>query len=72
MPFLIKTIGTSIPIIVVDFRQESHGFINGIPISWADLKNNANAGLNREQVLTDEAAKLNEPINQSEFVPYVN
>lgn len=68
LPFLIKAIGTSMPITVVDLRQESHGFINGIPISWEDLKNNANVGLTREQVLSYEAAKLksiklNEPIN---------
>jgi protein-tyrosine phosphatase len=67
LPFLIKTIGTSMTITVVDLRQESHGFINGIPVSWVDLKNNANSGLTREQVLLDEAAKLkdiklNEPI----------
>lgn len=58
LPFLIKTIGTSMPITVVDLRQESHGFINGIPISWADIKNNANVGLTREQVLSYEADKL--------------
>lgn len=68
LPSLIKKIGTSRPITIADLRQESHGFINGIPISWAYLKNNANVGLNREQVLSDEAAKLksiklNEPIN---------
>jgi hypothetical protein len=58
LPLLIKTIGTSLPIIVVDLRQESHGFINGFAVSWADSKNNANAGLTREQVLLDEANKL--------------
>jgi protein-tyrosine phosphatase len=68
LPSLIKKIGTSMPITVVDLRQESHGFINGIPVSWVDLKNNANAGLTREQVLLDEATKLksiklNEPVN---------
>lgn len=67
LPSLIKAIGTSMPITIVDLRQESHGFINGIPVSWVDSKNNANVGLTREQVLSDEAAKLkgiklNEPI----------
>lgn len=66
-PLLVKAIGTSLPITIVDLRQESHGFINGLPISWADSKNNANAGLTREQVLVDESnklksIKLNEPI----------
>ena len=42
----------------MDLRQESHGFINGFPVSWADLKNNANIGLTKEQVLLDENNKL--------------
>lgn len=58
LPSLIKVIGTSMPITVVDLRQESHGFINGMPVSWVDAKNNANAGLTREQVLVDETEKL--------------
>lgn len=67
LPALIKAIGTSIPITIVDLRQESHGFINGLSVSWANLKNNANEGLNRDQVLKDEAnklksIKLNEPM----------
>lgn len=56
---LIKNaIGASMPIVVVDLRQESHGFINGIPVSWANSKNNANMGLTKEQVLADERNKL--------------
>ena len=58
LPLLIKGIDTSLPITVVDLRQESHGFINGLPVSWTDSKNNANVGLTREQVLLDEANKL--------------
>ena len=58
LPLLIKAIGTSLPITVVDLRQESHGFINGFAVSFADSKNNANVGLTREQVLLDEANKL--------------
>lgn len=58
LPTLIKSIGTSLPITVVDLRQEAHGFINEFAVSWADEKNNANAGLTKNQVLLDEAAKL--------------
>lgn len=58
LPLLIKAIDTSLPITVVDLRQESHGFINEFAVSWADSKNNANVGLTREQVLNDEANKL--------------
>lgn len=43
LPMLIDAIGTSLPITVIDLRQESHGFINEYAVSWADEKNNANA-----------------------------
>ena len=58
LPLLTKAIGTSLPITVVDLRQESHGFINGLAVSWAGLKNNANKRLTKEQILEDEANKL--------------
>lgn len=58
LPLLINAIGTSLPITVIDLRQESHGFINGLSVSWVGLKNNVNKGLTREQVLEDEANKL--------------
>lgn len=58
LPILIKAIGTSLPITVMDLRQESHGFINEFAVSWADARNNANVGLTKEQVLLDEANKL--------------
>lgn len=64
---LIKAIDTSLPITVIDLRQECHGFINGFAVSWADSKNNANVGLTRDQVIAKEnqdlkSIKLNEPI----------
>ena len=64
---LTKAIDTSLPITVVDLRQECHGFINGFAVSWADSKNNSNVGLTREQVIEKENKdlkdiKLNEPI----------
>lgn len=58
LPILLNEIGTSLPITVVDLRQESHGFINDFAVSWADSKNNANVGLTREQVIVDEINKL--------------
>lgn len=57
-PILIKRIETQLPITVVDLRQESHGFINGLPVSWANTKNNTNIGLTKEQILSDENTKL--------------
>ncbi len=38
LPLIISNIKTSLPITVVDLRQESHGFINGLPVSWANKK----------------------------------
>lgn len=58
LPLIINSIGPSFTIIVVDLRQESHGFINGSPISWANALNDANKGLTFDQVMIDEYAKL--------------
>lgn len=59
LPLVINSIETSLPITVVDLRQESHGFINGNPVSWANVKNDANIGLTRDQVMINEYNKLN-------------
>jgi len=59
LPLTINNIGTSLSITVVDLRQESHGFINGFPVSWANAKNDANIGLTMEQVFQNEYTKLN-------------
>lgn len=56
--FLKQSIGHAMPIIIVDLRQESHGFINGVAISWVDNHNKANKGLTKEAVLTDENTRL--------------
>lgn len=58
LPLLVKQLDTSLPITIIDLREESHGFINGLPVSWMDLKNNANMGLSREQILSDESNRL--------------
>lgn len=54
-------------IIVVDLREESHGFINGLAVSWENNLNNANAGLSLSEITNDEnqkleSIKLNEPL----------
>lgn len=55
---LIKETGTTLDIIDVDLRQESHGFINDIAISFMNKLNNANEGLSRNQVLIRETSQL--------------
>ncbi|MGG7144245.1 fused DSP-PTPase phosphatase/NAD kinase-like protein [Clostridium nigeriense] len=57
---LIKdSISKDFKIIDIDLRQESHGFVNGIAISWKNLKNNANKGLSLSEVLYTENTLLN-------------
>lgn len=57
---LIKeAIDKNFSIIDIDLRQESHGFINGIAISFENEKNNANKGLSLSEVLSAEDGLLN-------------
>lgn len=63
-----KNIGINKKITVVDLRQESHGFVNDIAISWKGVKNNLNKGLTHCQVFKVEnellsSINLNEPLN---------
>src|SRR5262249_1063790 len=45
--------------VVFDLRQESHGFINGNPISWTDGNYNyANLHKSRSEIETDEYQRL--------------
>ncbi|GAA0077851.1 hypothetical protein UT300005_22290 [Clostridium sp. CTA-5] len=65
---LIKNaINTSYPLTIIDLRQESHGFVNGVPVSFKNENNNANIGLtNRQVVITEKkdlsSIKLNVPL----------
>lgn len=66
---LVKdAIGKDKKISVVDLRQESHGFINHLAVSWKlPDSNKANKGLTRDQVIKEEkkllkSIKLNEPV----------
>ena len=58
LPLVKKTLECCKSIIVVDLRQESHGFINGKPVSWSNKKNNANLGLTLPQVSDIEDEQL--------------
>lgn len=55
---IINAIGISSPLTIIDLRQESHGFINDLPVSWANARNNANVGLTKEAIMQDELKKL--------------
>ncbi len=43
---------------VMDLRQESHGFVNGIPVEWLGPHNWANLGKSATQVLSAEQAAV--------------
>jgi broad specificity phosphatase PhoE len=43
---------------VVDLRQESHVFVDGVPLSWYATHNWSNAGLSHAKVEADELARL--------------
>lgn len=45
-------------ITIVDLRQESHGMVNGVPVSWEGDRNRANKHLAHDEVLADERSKL--------------
>lgn len=42
-------------ILLVDLRKESHGFVNGIAISWYEEKNWSNIDKSLEEILMDES-----------------
>jgi hypothetical protein len=45
-------------ITVVDLRQESHGFLNGLAIEWWESRNAANRGKSLDQIIKDETDRL--------------
>ena len=45
-------------LIVVDLRQESHGFANTLPVSWYVEKNRGNVGKDTAEVEADEFERL--------------
>ena len=45
-------------LLVVDLRQEPHGLINGLSISWFAPENQTNWGKSLSQIVTDEQTRL--------------
>ena len=61
------------PIYIVDLRQESHGFANGVPVSWYEEHNHANFGKSVSEIEQDEVSKLKSILGkQTEFIPLGN
>lgn len=65
IPLMKNSIGNTFPITVIDLREESHGFIDGIPVSWQNANNDANKGLTVNEIIADENSKLSSiPLNK--------
>ena len=63
----LKKIQETIPsnhITIFDLRQESHGFVNGIAVSWRSEHNWANIGKTMDEVLIDEKGRLSMALEQ--------
>ena len=59
------------PVYDIDLRQESHGFADGMPVSWFEKRNQANEGKTPEEVAADETARLSELVGESTtFAPH--
>lgn len=59
-------------ITIVDLRQESHGFINGIAVSWYIERNWANKGKTLPEILEDERKRLQEASEHYISILYLN
>lgn len=60
---ILETIPASMDqIVIFDLREESHGFINGIAISWWRENNWVNVGMTKEEIEIDESKRLQEAI----------
>ena len=57
LPLLLEEINNA-NIIDIDLRQETHGFTNGMSVSWYGKYDWADTGLSREQMITLEKQKL--------------
>ena len=55
---LAAAVAPGAPIYDVDLRQESHGFADGLPVSWHKKNNLANEGKTPEEVALDEEERL--------------
>ncbi|MBS0357799.1 MAG: phosphatase [Proteobacteria bacterium] len=55
---VLKQYSTAKPLVIVDLRQESHGFINGDAISWMGLHNAANINKSSAEIEKNQQHSL--------------
>lgn len=68
---ILKTIPSK-NVVLLDLRQESHGFINGIAVGWYGRHDWGNVGKKLEEIEADEAAKLTEIKSNGEAEIFVD
>lgn len=80
LPLLIENIDNDFNIVDIDLREESHGFINGFAISFANQNNSANKNLAYNEVINKEdedlsSIKVGESLilynNNKEIIPKI-
>ena len=59
---------TSGPIYDIDLRQESHGFLDGIPVSWYGERDWANLGKSQRAALADERHRLHAAVGKTVYI----
>src|SRR5437870_7827299 len=55
------------PVTVFDLRQETHIFVNDLPVSWYASRDWANVGRSQSEIEADEAARLQSLKQESEI-----
>ncbi len=72
----LKAILTQLPLdkklVVVDLRQESHGFLNGMATSWYSNRDWANLGKSSDQVDSEERELLKKAKDRGEVIVYTD
>ena len=62
---------TQMAICIVDLREESHGFFDGIAVSWYGEHDWGNVGLTQEEALADEAERIHAAAGQMTAVAHL-
>ena len=62
---------TQMAICIVDLREESHGFFDGIAVSWYGEHDWGNVGLTQEEALADEAERIHGAAGQMTAVAHL-
>ena len=62
---------TQMAICIVDLREESHGFFDGIAVSWYGERDWGNVGLTQEEALADEAERIHGAAGQMTAVAHL-